>query len=439
LDLRRRANGHWQVRWREGGQRRARTFDRKRDAQDFIAWLRRRRQLGQAAVPDDVPLSEFVETYWRLHAVPNLAPSTRDFYARAWVNHLMPRLGDYGVRELTPRRLARFREELERAGVGAATIRKTMAILQSILSFAISEELVEFNAAASVRKPRYQRRREPHIFLPTEVERIRAKLDLRDSTIISVLAYSGPRPEEVVFRLSWEDIGERAIRFHDEKRHRVRFTPLLAPLAEDLREWFLASGQPERKLPVFPAHDGGFWNIDDWRNWRRRVWQGEERPSDKRKQTPTYPGCAPAGTRPRDLRSSFITLQIYAGVPLTTISKQCGTGLTMIEQHYAGVIENWDGKQVPAEDQIRAARAAVGRKMDAPSPLPAQPLNPDRPANTAKADARTRTGDPFITSEVLYQLSYVGACSDSVAWPLPTTAFKLTSDGGRVHTVLGGA
>jgi hypothetical protein len=25
-----------------------------------------------------------------------------------------------------------------------------------------------------------------------------------------------------------------------------------------------------------------------------------------------------------------------------------------------------------------------------------------------KADARNRTGDPFITSEVLYQLSYVG-------------------------------
>ena len=34
-----------------------------------------------------------------------------------------------------------------------------------------------------------------------------------------------------------------------------------------------------------------------------------------------------------------------------------------------------------------------------------------------EADARTRTGDPFITSEVLYQLSYVGAlCSVS---PVP--------------------
>ena len=29
-------------------------------------------------------------------------------------------------------------------------------------------------------------------------------------------------------------------------------------------------------------------------------------------------------------------------------------------------------------------------------------------ATRCEADARTRTGDPFITSEVLYQLSYVG-------------------------------
>ena len=31
------------------------------------------------------------------------------------------------------------------------------------------------------------------------------------------------------------------------------------------------------------------------------------------------------------------------------------------------------------------------------------------PASILEADARTRTADPFITSEVLYQLSYVGA------------------------------
>ena len=31
-----------------------------------------------------------------------------------------------------------------------------------------------------------------------------------------------------------------------------------------------------------------------------------------------------------------------------------------------------------------------------------------RDGGAKRADARTRTADPFITSEVLYQLSYVG-------------------------------
>jgi hypothetical protein len=34
----------------------------------------------------------------------------------------------------------------------------------------------------------------------------------------------------------------------------------------------------------------------------------------------------------------------------------------MIELHYAGVIANWDGKQVPAEGSIPAARKNGGRK-----------------------------------------------------------------------------
>lgn len=221
MDIRRTYNGKWELRWTEGGRKRSRTFDRKSDAQNFDAWQRRRRQLGQAAVPDDVKLAEFVETYWQLHVVPNLTPATRDLYRRVWSLHILPRLGEYGVRELTPKRLTRFRAELEKVGIGNATVVKAMTIVQSILSFAVSEELVEYNAAASVTKPRYERAREPHIFLPPEVEQIRANLALRDRTLVSVLAYSGPRPEEVVCRLAWDDIGEQAIRYVDTKRHRT--------------------------------------------------------------------------------------------------------------------------------------------------------------------------------------------------------------------------
>jgi hypothetical protein len=63
----------------------------------------------------------------------------------------------------------------------------------------------------------------------------------------------------------------------------------------------------------------------------------------------------PARTRPRDLRSSFVTLRVYEGVPLTQIAREVGTSVRMIEQHYAGVVEDWDGERVPAEVQIRTA------------------------------------------------------------------------------------
>ena len=35
----------------------------------------------------------------------------------------------------------------------------------------------------------------------------------------------------------------------------------------------------------------------------------------------------------------------------------------MIEEHYAGVIANWNGKRVSAERQIRAARRTRGPQM----------------------------------------------------------------------------
>jgi hypothetical protein len=89
-----------------------------------------------------------------------------------------------------------------------------------------------------------------------------------------------------------------------------------------------------------PAH--GAWGAP-----RRRL--GRERPTQP-------PGCAPARTRPRDLRSSYVTLRVYEGVPFTQVAREVGTSVRMIEQHYAGVIANWDGKQVAAKTYIRAAR-----------------------------------------------------------------------------------
>ena len=112
------------------------------------------------------------------------------------------------------------------------------------------------------------------------------------------------------------------------------------------------------------------------------------------------PGAAPAGTRPRDLRSSYITLPGYEGVPLTTISKEVGTSMTMIERHYAGVIENWDGQRIPAEAQIRAARATGRRGMDVLA-TERQRTRRESPCKFRSGRSRTRTWDLFLIREAL--------------------------------------
>jgi integrase len=180
------------------------------------------------SIDQQVTLAAFFETYWRLHAVPNLTAHTRAAYKQTWTKHLRPRLGDRHVAEITPGIVARLRSDLEKAGVGVAAVRKAMAVLQSVLSFAIVEGITEFNAAASVKKPRYVRARQPPVFSPVEVEHLRCLVaTARDRALISALAYSGARPEEVL-RLAWPDVGREALHYHDQKRgHRERWTPLL--------------------------------------------------------------------------------------------------------------------------------------------------------------------------------------------------------------------
>jgi integrase len=378
------------VRWRDGGRgtrEQQRTFKHPASpgqptalaqARAFSDELDRRKRLGGVVDLDRgrVTLAVFVETYWQLHAVPNLAAATRDVYAHVWEKHLRRRVGDRQLHALTAGHVVRLRSDLEQAGVGAPTVRKALAFLQGVLAFAIVEGHVDLNPVAVVSKPKDVRQRTPHVFMPPQVEEIRDRMDLVDAALVSVLAYAGPRPEEAL-RLQLRDVGAHAIRFDGRKTGgRERFTPLLAPLASDLRELKLATGRRSPSSPVFAAHDGQHWQPDDYRNWRRRVWQGWVG-GDTTSATCVHAGdrvckkcgavrCTPLGSRPRDLRGSYVTLRAYEGVPLTTIGKEVGGSVAMLDRHYAGVLANWHGKLTPAVDQIAAARAESRLRQEAP-------------------------------------------------------------------------
>ena len=348
----------WRVRWRQGGRNRAKVLGRKRDAEAFDAEITRRKRTGELAQLDagKEPLASFGEEWWRLYAEPNLARSTLQVYAVQWDAHILPRLGGVPLRELTPDVINRFRLELEADGVGAASIRKALTLLQGVLQRACEWGRIVSNPVVPLRKPSVGRTRAVVPLAPEVVEAIRDGLLrrrlVRDATLVSVLAYAGLRPGEAL-ALTWAHVRERTLlveravslgAIEGTKTGRCRTVPLVVPLAQDLVDWRLHAGRPPTQALVFPGHDGRPWTLTAYQNWRRRVYNaaatsaGVERP------------------RPYDLRHSFVSLLIAEGHNVVEVARRAGHSPKMALDTYAHVFEEFDpAERIDAAERIRRA------------------------------------------------------------------------------------
>jgi len=155
---------------------------------------------------------------------------------------VLPELGGYELRRLTPALIERFQADLRRQGVGDPTIIKTLTLLQGMLQRAIVWGRITSNPVAPIRKPAQRRSRTVRVIPPETVERIRRTLlaqdRVRDATLVSVLAYAGVRPGEAL-ALTWGDIAERTIfvqraaalgEVKETRTDKMRSVRLLAPL-----------------------------------------------------------------------------------------------------------------------------------------------------------------------------------------------------------------
>ncbi len=368
----------WKVRWREGTQQRSKTFDRKEDAKLYDAEVTRNRRLGKlATLTDESPyLSDYAPQWWDEYAAPTLASGTLSSYAVQLDLRILPELGGYKLRDITPGVVQRFLAGLTRAGVGDASVIKTAAVLQSIMRNAILDEHIEFNPVAVVRKPKQQRKREPLKIPPETVELIRSTLSLRDATLVSLLAYTGVRPESEGVTLTWAKIGDKSVRIDASKTGRTRYVKLLAPLADDLAEW---KAMAEPIGLVFPTSKGSAWTRDDWRNWTRRVWR------------PAAEAAGLEGSCARDLRGSFASLLIWQGMNVLEVAEQLGDTKETCLGTYAGLFAEYDERnRVSAEEKIWAARAKVRPqsvlKIEQPAknPEPTRGLEPRTPSLRVK-------------------------------------------------------
>jgi integrase len=409
--LKRRADtGKWEVRWRENGTNRSRSFSFRADAARFEAAVRRAREVGRPLDLDRgrESLGAFVERWWRDYALMELEAATREHYGRIWEKHLRERIAHLPLRDVTPAVVDGLRAELVRGGAGAPTVRKALAILSGVFRCAVLWDRVDRNPVREVRLPSSKRSRLIRPLHPRRVEAMRALLLAdglhRDATLLALLAYAGVRPEEAR-ALRWSDVRDRTILVERAaagstvkatKTRGARTVRLLPPLAEDLGRWKLAAS-PSKSDLVFPSANGTVWTDYDWRNWRARVYK------------PVARRAGLGETTPYDLRHSFASLLIREGLSVVEVARQLGHSPTLTLNTYSHVFEEFDpGEPVSSVGAIIAARAEFNvRGVYAGSDATAGG-EPSDAASTLEADGETRTPDPFITSEVLYQLSYVG-------------------------------
>jgi len=338
MSVHRLSSGKWKVRYRSGGSQRSRSFAEKRDALMFERQVVREKDTRGLVLVDRgmVSLDEFLVGWWDQKR-DDWSENTRNQYRHLYGAHVHRQLGRMPLRELTPGVLDTWKRERLSNGVPGPSLKKTMTMLSGLFRFAVLHGELEYNPLREVEKPKSSRKLAPDPFSISEVERIRACLKPRDAVFVSVLAYMGLRPGEAL-RLQWEDVNERTVRVRDTKRERERPGLLLPPLAQDLKEWQLLSG----------VREGNVFTGLDLHSWRSKTW---------RPALVSVFGSLPADPRPYRLRSSFVSLLLAdPKYSIAETALYAGHSVAVMGTYYAGLVAEYQGRQVDAEYEIRKFR-----------------------------------------------------------------------------------
>jgi integrase len=216
-----------------------------------------------------------------------------------------------------------------RAGLPPGKRYRSLRALRQVLQAAVRWKWIEDNPAALVKNPAPK----PLEIHPFESwDEIDAIADEVGGALVVFLVGTGARPEEA-FGAEWPDV-DLARRVFTVRRAYAkgrlkesgktagsrRAVPLRARVVAALE------GLPHQGL-VFPAPEGGRIDINNWRN---RSWR---------------PSLAAAGIEHRriyDLRHTYASWSLGAGVDIFMLARRVGTSVKMIDQTYGHLMTGAD-------------------------------------------------------------------------------------------------
>jgi len=302
---------------------------------------RLRREQGLVEAPK---LRELVEIYLAQHdGEPETVEKLDWLLAKA-----LSAFGHRRISHLRPAEIAAWRMTIPAGHRFEAT-----QALRQVLARAVSWGLIDVNPAKQGVDNPQRRRIEKRPFESwNELKALATELGPRDGPLVLFAAATGLRPGEWI-ALEHRDIDSHARVVYVRRAYRngrvkvpkteasIRAVPL-QKIAIAALEQLPANG---RSPIVFPSPGGGYFDLHNFRN---RCW----------KPAQLAAGITPL-RRVYDLRHTFATFALRAGISAFELSRYMGTSLGMIDRHYGHLAR--DGR----EHAIRLLDAVTGADVHA--------------------------------------------------------------------------
>lgn len=328
-------SARWEARYRDpAGRQRTRSFDRKSDAQAFLATVSVEIHRGQWVDPAGgrTLLSEWIAE-WSA-STTNLRPSTRardDSYLRT---HILPRFGSVPLGSITQLEVRSWVAGLDGRGLAPATVQKAYQILGKVLAAAVDGGLIPSSPCHKVPLPRIESA-EMRFLTPEEIGRLAGAITPRYRSFVLLKCYGGLRLSEMAgLRRASVDAMRSSVRVSEqavEVRGQMHFgppktragrrtVPIPRQVTEELLDHLARYSTPEKDGLVFPGPAGGPLRAGAW---RQRVWR------------PAIEEAGLAPLRPHDCRHSAISLWAAAGASPNEVAARAGhTSVSVVLDRY---------------------------------------------------------------------------------------------------------
>ncbi|HXH89697.1 MAG TPA: site-specific integrase [Gaiellaceae bacterium] len=313
------------------------------------------RRVGLPVEREPITFNELCDRFERQHQASSRTLRTireRLAYSRA-------AFGNVEVRELLAEEIAAWNAALT---VGPTTRRNALMAMRQVLRVGVQWEHLPRNPASTVKLPPPGTSAMEPFESWADVRKVAEQAErfggVRARALILFANATGLRPQEWQ-ALRWQDVDVPGRAVH--VRQTVRDGCIVAAAKTDgsLRSVSLQSNAVEaldllprsldRSALLFPSKEGRVVNLS---NWRRRVW------------FPALDAADLPRRRIYDMRHSFATLALAAGVPIEWIARQMGHRDTRVTlRHYARWLPATDERWLRALDAFADESADQGGRM----------------------------------------------------------------------------